>query len=206
MSLDWNSMAHCTLTSSDPTDHSLLWTSSSNFALQWAKEQCPEHSSSDEHYQYPNRLDFPDLQVSISDKPSPPQLPTSPSSDGPVEDKCKKRREQNRNAQRAFRERKEKYVKDLLKHMDEMNKNHAQLLKSYESIQQEALQLRDQVQSLKRQLEFWNKAQIVVVKFPEHAVAGAAVDALQGLLAGPQHTQRPLDSLLTHEVAGASSS
>jgi hypothetical protein len=45
-----------------------------------------------------------------------------------------------------------------------------------------------------------------MVKFPENAVAGAAVDALQGLLAGPQHTQRPLDSLLTHEVAGASSS
>jgi hypothetical protein len=87
-----------------------------------------------------------------------------------------------------------------------MNRDYARLSGSYESVRQEVLQLQDQIQSLKRQLEFWNKAQIVMVKCPENAVAGAGVDALQGLLSGSEHTQRPLDLLLTREVAGTSSS
>ncbi|KAL3462119.1 hypothetical protein BJX64DRAFT_148502 [Aspergillus heterothallicus] len=160
-------------------DRSMLWTSSSNFTLPpWTDGmQCPspDNSSTDEPYQLPeDLLDFSDLRASTGESSS--QSPTSTTSDYRPEDKSKRRREQNRNAQRAYRERKEKYIKNLLKHIEEMNKNHVRLSDSYESLRQETLRLQGQVQDLKGQLEFWSKAQVVVVKFPEEALAGAPVN------------------------------
>ncbi|KAL3470099.1 hypothetical protein BJX99DRAFT_240082 [Aspergillus californicus] len=188
MSLDWNPMASYTSTGSDLSDRSFNWASSSNFVLpQWSDiTQSPSSDhSSDERYQLPDDLlDFPDLRSSIGDIPSPPT-----SNHGSAQDKSKRRREQNRNAQRAYRERKEKYIKNLLKHIDDMNRSHVKLGNSYDALRQEALRLQDQVQDLKRQLEFWSKAQVVVVKFPEDAVLGAGVNAPSNLLEGSQNTQ-----------------
>ncbi|KAL2824257.1 hypothetical protein BDW59DRAFT_162593 [Aspergillus cavernicola] len=199
MNLDWNPMASYTSTNSDLTDRSILWTSSSNFTLpQWpdmTQSPSPDHSGSDEPYPLPeDLLDFPDLRTSLADNPSPPT-----STDGSAQDKSKRRREQNRNAQRAYRERKEKYIKNLLKHINEMNRNHIRLGDSYESLRRETLRLQDQVQDLKGQLEFWNKAQVVLVKFPEDAVTGTALNASSGLLTGSQNLQST-DPLLDSDV------
>jgi hypothetical protein len=79
-----------------------------------------------------------------------------------------------------------------------MNKNHVRLSDSYESLRQEALRLQDQVQDLKGQLEFWSKAQVVVVKFPEEALAGAPVN---GMLTGPQNVNQSIDPLLGSDIA-----
>jgi hypothetical protein len=87
----------------------------------------------------------------------------------------------------------------LLKHIEEMNKNHVRLSDSYESLRQEALRLQEQVQDLKGQLEFWSKAQVVVVKFPEEALAGGA--PVNGLMAGPQNVNQSIDPLLGSDIA-----
>ncbi|KAL2793515.1 hypothetical protein BJX66DRAFT_225125 [Aspergillus keveii] len=182
-------------------DRSLLWTSSSNFTLpQWSdgmQYPSPDNSSSDEPYHLADDLlDFPDFRTTTGERPS--QSPTPTNIDFRPEDKSKRRREQNRNAQRAYRERKEKYIKNLLKHIEEMNKKHVRLSDSYESLRQEALRLQDQVQDLKGQLEFWSKAQVVVVKFPEEALAGAPVN---GMLTGPQNVNQSIDPLLGSDIA-----
>ncbi|KAL4874316.1 hypothetical protein BJY04DRAFT_225137 [Aspergillus karnatakaensis] len=175
-------MTSYTTTSSDQTDHSALWASSSiQFTIpQWAEEpahHASDHSSGDEQYPFPDMLEFPDLRASLNTRAytqsqsQTPQSPATTISDGPGEDKSKRRREQNRNAQRAYRERKEKYIKNLLKHIDEMNRNQARLSESYETMRQEALRLQDQVEDLKAQLNIFSKAQVVLVKFPEDAIA-----------------------------------
>ncbi|KAL2864387.1 bZIP transcription factor [Aspergillus lucknowensis] len=162
----------------------LLWPSASNFAmLQWpdAASPSPDHSSSDERYHLPEDvLDFPDLRLSLAENPSSPQ---SSASDYNT-DKSKRRREQNRNAQRAYRERKEKYIKNLLKLIDEMNRNHVRLSESYEAVRLEALRLQDQVLDLRAQLEFWRKAQVLVVKYPEDAAAAPAATGVTGVTGG----------------------
>jgi hypothetical protein len=81
-----------------------------------------------------------------------------------------------------------------------MNRNHVRLSESYEALRQEALRLQDQVQDLKGQLEFWSKAQVVLVKLPDDTVAGTAVNAPQGLLAGPQTITQPIDPLMNSEI------
>ncbi|KAL2810314.1 hypothetical protein BJX63DRAFT_320910 [Aspergillus granulosus] len=197
----WSTLPACPSTTGSDNDRSLIWTSSSNFTLpQWTDGvQCPspDTSSTDEPYQLPDDLfDFPDLRGPMGESSS--QSPTPTPSDYRPEDKSKRRREQNRNAQRAYRERKEKYIKNLLKHIEEMNRNHARLSDSYESLRQEAMRLQDQVHDLKGQLEFWSKAQVVVVKFPEDALAGAPGN---GLLAGPQNVPQAIDPLLGSEIA-----
>ncbi|KAL2840276.1 hypothetical protein BJY01DRAFT_218560 [Aspergillus pseudoustus] len=195
----WNVMPS---TTSD-ADRALLWPSSSNFTLpQWTDGvQCPspDTSGTDEPYHLPDDLlDFSEIRSSMGGSSS--QSPTPTTSDYRPEDKSKRRREQNRNAQRAYRERKEKYIKSLLKHIEEMNRNHVRLSDSYESLRQEALRLQDQVRDLKGQLEFWSKAQVVVVKFPEEALAGAPVNT--GLLAGPQDDMsQSIDPLLGSDIA-----
>ncbi|KAL4864207.1 hypothetical protein BDV12DRAFT_201312 [Aspergillus spectabilis] len=103
---------------------------------------------------FADMLDFPDLRGFLSVKLSPPQSPTPTAGDGPVQDKSKRIREQNQNAQRAYRERKEEYIKKLLKDIDELNRNHVHLSKSYEFLRQDALCLQDLVQDPKGQLEF----------------------------------------------------
>ncbi|KAL3492295.1 hypothetical protein BJX62DRAFT_203164 [Aspergillus germanicus] len=197
----WAPVPPCPGAIASDADRSLLWTSSSNFTLpQWSDGmQCPspDNSSSDEPYHLADDLlDFPDFRTTTGERPS--QSPTPTTSDFRPEDKSKRRREQNRNAQRAYRERKEKYIKNLLKHIEEMNKNHVRLSDSYESLRQEALRLQDQVQDLKGQLEFWSKAQVVVVKFPEEALAGAPVNSL---MAAPQNVNQSIDPLLGSDIA-----
>ncbi|KAJ0418821.1 hypothetical protein BJY00DRAFT_314499 [Aspergillus carlsbadensis] len=179
----------------------LLWTSSSNFTLpQWTDGvQCPspDASSSDEPYHLPDDLfDFSDLRTLTGESSSGSPTPTL--NDFRPGDKSKRRREQNRNAQRAYRERKEKYIKNLLKHIEEMNKSHVRLSDSYESLRQEALRLQDQVQDLKGQLDFWSKAQVVVVKFPEDALTGAPANVL---MADPQNVNQTIDPLLGSDLA-----
>jgi hypothetical protein len=112
-----------------------------------------------------------------------------------------RRREQNRNAQRAYRERKEKYIKSLLKHIDDMNQNQVRLSESYETMRQEALRLQGQVEDLKSQLEIWSKAQVVLVKFPEDTVAEATGNTHAALLPGPQAISQVLDPLLGADIA-----
>ncbi|KAL3441776.1 hypothetical protein BJX65DRAFT_243692 [Aspergillus insuetus] len=197
----WTTVPPCPGPTTSDADRSPLWTSSSNFNLpQWSDGvQCPSpgNSSSDEPYHLADDLlDFSDFRTSTGERPS--QSPTPTTSDFRPEDKSKRRREQNRNAQRAYRERKEKYIKNLLKHIEEMNKNHVRLSDSYETLRQEALRLQDQVQDLKGQLEFWSKAQVVVVKFPEEALAGAPVNTL---MAGPQNVNQSIDPLLGSDIA-----
>ncbi|KAL2844422.1 hypothetical protein BJX68DRAFT_242982 [Aspergillus pseudodeflectus] len=198
----WNPLPPCPGSTTSDSDRSLLWASSSNFTLpQWPDGvQCPspDNSSSDEPYHLADDLlDFSDFRTSAGETPS--KSPTPTPSDFRPEDKSKRRREQNRNAQRAYRERKEKYIKNLLKHIEEMNKNHVRLSDSYESLRQEALRLQEQVQDLKGQLEFWSKAQVVVVKFPEEALAGGA--PVNGLMAGPQNVNQSIDPLLGSDIA-----
>ncbi|KAL4864083.1 hypothetical protein BDV12DRAFT_201451 [Aspergillus spectabilis] len=201
-------MASYTSTNSDPSDHSGLWASSNvHFSIpqcsQDTHHHSSDHSSSDEQYPFPDMLDFPDLRASLGERPfsQPPQSPTTTSSDGPIGDKSKRRREQNRNAQRAYRERKEKYIKSLLKHIDDMNRNQARLSESYETMRQEALRLQGQVEDLKSQLEIWSKAQVVLVKFPEDRVAETIGNTHSALLSESQVISQALDPLLGADIA-----
>lgn len=70
-----------------------------------------------------------------------------------------------------------------------MNRSHVKLGNSYDALRQEALRLQEQVQDLKGQLEFWSKAQVVLVKFPEDAVLGTGANVPSNLLKGSQDTQ-----------------
>ncbi|EAW11914.1 bZIP transcription factor [Aspergillus clavatus NRRL 1] len=175
-----------------------------------------DHSSGDEHYKcLDNLLDMPRLRTPPAGSTTPPAKESTPEeksnvsivpsvpSTGPSKLNCRyqKRREQNRNAQRAYRERKGKYIRDLLQLVDEMNESHSNLWNAYKTLQQEAVRLQGQVQDLKGQLELWNKAQVVMVKFPGQAAPPAPLTAPQDLLAGSHDLAQVLDILPNLESA-----
>jgi hypothetical protein len=78
-----------------------------------------------------------------------------------------KRQEQNRNAQRLYRQRKQQYVQGLLSHIDEINKRHMSLQSSYKALRHETAGLQGQVEVLKEQLEFWSRVEVVLLRTPE---------------------------------------
>ncbi|EED14008.1 conserved hypothetical protein [Talaromyces stipitatus ATCC 10500] len=77
---------------------------------------------------------------------------------------AQRRKEQNRLAQRAFRERKENYIQSLLHQIDEMNQQHMRLIESYQAAKNNALCLQIQVEELQRRLEAWNNTKLLVLK------------------------------------------
>ncbi|KAL5337493.1 hypothetical protein BJX70DRAFT_369510 [Aspergillus crustosus] len=195
--------------SSTSSDQSGLWSSANiHFSIpQWSAEthHQSDQSSGDEQYPFPEMLDFPDVQASSTDRPSTRSThsPTTTISDGPIEDKSKRRREQNRNAQRAYRERKEKYIKNLLKHIEEMNRNQSRAAESYETLRQEALRLQDQVEDLKSQVEFWtSKTQVVMLRFPEEGIQDSTrgTGASMSVMARSQGIAQSLDPLLGSDI------
>ncbi|KAL2820636.1 hypothetical protein BJX63DRAFT_379799 [Aspergillus granulosus] len=89
---------------------------------------------------------------------------------GPVDTasgKNKKRQEQNRNAQRLYRQRKAQYVQSLLSHINEIHTRHTTLQNSYNALYHETESLQGQVQTLKEQLEFWSRVEVVLLKTPQ---------------------------------------
>jgi hypothetical protein len=78
-----------------------------------------------------------------------------------------KRQEQNRNAQRLYRQRKQQYVQGLLSYIDEISKRHMSLQSSYKALRHETAGLQGQVEVLKEQLEFWSRVEVVLLRTPE---------------------------------------
>jgi hypothetical protein len=106
-----------------------------------------------------------------------------------------KRQEQNRNAQRLYRQRKQQYVQGLLSHIDEINKRHMSLQSSYKALRHETAGLQGQVDVLKEQLEFWSRVEVVLLRTsegdqpiiagdPSGAAAGAGAGACVSLGSG----------------------
>jgi len=63
-------------------------------------------------------------------------------------DPLQRRRAQNRVSQRAFRERKERYVKSLERQLEELRQKHQKLLQSYSQKAEEAIRLNTRVAEL----------------------------------------------------------
>jgi predicted nuclease with TOPRIM domain len=75
-----------------------------------------------------------------------------------------KRKEQNRLAQRAFRERKESYIQSLLKQIDEINAQYMRLIESYQAAKNNILCLQMQMEDLQKKLDVWNNTKLLVLK------------------------------------------
>ncbi|KAL2843919.1 hypothetical protein BJY01DRAFT_248382 [Aspergillus pseudoustus] len=99
--------------------------------------------------------------------PPSPRHSIQASSGKAASGKTKKRQEQNRNAQRLYRQRKAQYVQGLLSHIDQINRTHTSLQNSCKALCQEIAGLQGQVEALKEQLEFWSRVEIVLLKTPQ---------------------------------------
>lgn len=77
---------------------------------------------------------------------------------------AQKRKEQNRLAQRAFRERKESYIQSLLKQIDEINAQYMRLVESYHTAKNNVLCLQVQMEDLQKKLDVWNNTKLLVLK------------------------------------------
>ncbi|KAH8692707.1 hypothetical protein BGW36DRAFT_399520 [Talaromyces proteolyticus] len=108
---------------------------------------------SDEHSQAESRPSPPDCQYDQNTL---------------VQDKCKtnaqKRKVQNRLAQRAYRERKENYIQNLLKQIDEINQQHMRLIENYRAAKENIICLQIQVEDLQRKFDVWNNTKLLVLK------------------------------------------
>lgn len=71
---------------------------------------------------------------------------------GAIPDKVERRREQNRQSQRAYRDRKEKHQRDLESQIAVWREKHEKLCKSYAVQSEEVSQLKAQVEELNSQI------------------------------------------------------
>ncbi|CEN62959.1 hypothetical protein ASPCAL09587 [Aspergillus calidoustus] len=147
----------------------------------------PVRSASGDEFHSPKSQPGAVMSFAIDEPASMGQAPPSPSPPRSVETgavqamggRGKKRQEQNRNAQRLYRQRKAQYVQGLLRHVDEINKRHTSLQSSYKALCHETAGLQGQVEALKEQLEFWSRVEVVLLSTPEgdHPIAGTGGDA-----------------------------
>jgi len=62
-----------------------------------------------------------------------------------------RRRAQNRASQRAFRDRKEKHMRELEQRLDELEGRHTDLSQSYESLQSEYTSVKEELEKLRKE-------------------------------------------------------
>jgi len=62
-----------------------------------------------------------------------------------------RRRAQNRASQRAFRDRKEKHMRELEQRLGELEGRHSDLTRSYESLQQEYMTIKGELERLRNE-------------------------------------------------------
>ncbi|KAL3468099.1 hypothetical protein BJX64DRAFT_282983 [Aspergillus heterothallicus] len=123
--------------------------------------------------------------------PSPPRSADAGSGEA-AGGKTKKRQEQNRNAQRLYRQRKAQYVQSLLSQIDEMNRTHSTLQSSYKALCHKTAGLQGQIEVLKEKLEFWSRVEVVLLKTPEddQAILGSGTTT-NSVLTGADYSLYP---------------
>ncbi|CRG89231.1 hypothetical protein PISL3812_06267 [Talaromyces islandicus] len=106
------------------------------------------------------------------------------SEDDLPEDKSLRRREQNRIAQRTFRERKDRYIQNLESHIKDLNAKHQSLEANYKKSTDHVSALYTQLLELQSELEAWRS-------FAHHTSAGPSTPSSSSMQSpiNPEETE-----------------